>query len=351
MRRHTRKLAMTIRGLIRLHYSEWEYNPHWGGDSITELLLEENPIINTQTGKPDSAERDNAETFMDELLSTDTYPNPGKGISIFGGYYDGVRAAPKIALTTHQSTMLAGIILVLKKENHFAVEPTLNKLIKRLGPDIKGYVAKGTILYRARIGISKSYQSLEGMGWAAKIRRRPLQGAQIAAPPPPVATAGRVNRAGVSFFYLSSDETTAAVEVRPHPGHHISIAGFKANKRLRVADFGHIDISKYVHSEEDLRLFHLAYSIDKSMSMPITPEERSQYITTQLIADLARRQGFDGIRFRSSVGKGVNICIFNPSHFDELPALGKVLFVKSLSYSLDNVDTILTPTEHDVEFD
>ncbi|NBD13823.1 RES family NAD+ phosphorylase [Corallococcus silvisoli] len=317
---------------------------------MSSLLFKENPIINHPPEGANSPQAEDAETFIYELLSTDTYPVPGKGISIFGGYIDnGIRAAPYIALSSYTSPILTKTISMLSKENHFKVEVILENDLKISDADIEGEIKEGTILYRARIGIAKSYQNHENPDWTARVRRRPFQGSQIGAPPPLLATAGRVNRAGVSFLYLSSDQTTAAVEVRPHPGHYISIAGFKAQKRLRVADFGRVDISKFINSDKDLRLFHLAYSIDESMSMPITPEERSQYTVTQLIADLMRRRGFDGIRFRSSVGSGFNVCVFDSGAFAELPKLGDVLFTKKLSYQLDSVDAVLEPSEDDIE--
>jgi hypothetical protein len=57
-------------------------------------------------------------------------------------------------------------------------------------------------------------------------------------PPPPKATAGRLNGKGVSFLYLASDEKTAAAEIRPDPGIAFSIDAFRSLKGLRLIDLG-----------------------------------------------------------------------------------------------------------------
>ena len=48
-----------------------------------------------------------------------------------------------------------------------------------------------------------------------EIGHQPFLGDQIGAPPPLAATAGRLNRVGVSFLYLATDKLTAAAEVGP----------------------------------------------------------------------------------------------------------------------------------------
>lgn len=63
-----------IRALIRLHFNEEDYNPHWGGTSIDNILLgEENPIV--ETAKPDG--------YPDEFIHRvtwegDIYPDRDK---------------------------------------------------------------------------------------------------------------------------------------------------------------------------------------------------------------------------------------------------------------------------------
>ncbi len=135
-------------------------------------------------------------------------------------------------------------------------------------------------------------------------------GAAIGAPPPAKATPGRLNRDGVSFLYLATDEVTAVAEVRPHPGHRVSIGTFRSLRDIRIADFGAIDIADFSSSDARLDIFHFGLTISREISLPITPEDRHKYTVTQLLADIIRRQGYEGIRFPSSVAAGSNVCIF-----------------------------------------
>jgi hypothetical protein len=104
------------------------------------------------------------------------------------------------------------------------------------------------------------------------------------------------------------------------------------------------------HSSSDARLdvFHLGHTISREISLPITPEDRHKYSVTQLLADSIRREGYDGIRFPSSVASGANICVFQPALFLSEPASGKVLSVKGLKYEIDEVKHLIEPTEDEV---
>lgn len=41
---HT-KIKDVLKALVRYHYSEWDYNSHWGGTDLELILSLENPII------------------------------------------------------------------------------------------------------------------------------------------------------------------------------------------------------------------------------------------------------------------------------------------------------------------
>lgn len=43
--------------------------------------------------------------------------------------------------------------------------------------------------------------------------------------------------------------------------------------------------------------------------------ERWRYLITQLIVDCLRQKVFAGVSYRSSVGAGENLCIFDPEDF------------------------------------
>jgi hypothetical protein len=60
------------------------------------------------------------------------------------------------------------------------------------------------------------------------------------------------------------------------------------------------------------------------------------------------RQGYEGIRFPSSVATGSNVCIFQPALFSSEPQSGKVLYVKGLKYKMQKLSHLIEPTDDDV---
>ncbi len=76
-------------------------------------------------------------------------------------------------------------------------------------------IASGTEVFRARAGYNTAV-------W----RREPYPANEMGAPPPHLATAGRMNPAGIAYLYLALSEYTAAAEIRPWKGSFISIAKF-----------------------------------------------------------------------------------------------------------------------------
>lgn len=169
---------------------------------------------------------------------------------------------------------------------------------------------------------------------------------EIGAPPPLKATAGRMNRDGVSFLYLASEQNTAVAEVRPHPGQIVSIGKFTTNCELIIADFNAIEIYDYFLNDKLLDAFSLLKSIDVSFSMPIPPDQRHNYSLTQFLSDLLRTLNFDGIAYRSSIGSGFNVTIFDPEKFQYVPGSEGVVKIEKLNYSWATLQTVSMDEEY-----
>jgi hypothetical protein len=69
-------------------------------------------------------------------------------------------------------------------------------------------------------------------------------------------------------------------------------------------------------------------------------------MTTQLVTDILRRHSLDGLRFKSSVGPGHNLCIFRPGDFLSNSERGRVLRVEALQYTFSSPVTVITPDSH-----
>ncbi|MBZ5636362.1 MAG: RES family NAD+ phosphorylase [Acidobacteriia bacterium] len=341
-------LSSLVRALVRFYYDEWIYNGHWGGDEEPEALLcHENAIVEHAKTPGFTRTAQDSEVFLTTLFDP-PYPDYDKGIAVYAGHHDGIgRLPPMSAISTSMSPVYRGIKDRLKHENYFEIQDEFEKRLATFDSELAAALPAGTVLFRARQGVARRY--IRGFGWEAETIYQPYLGKEIGAPPPPRATAGRLNREGVSFLYLATDEKTAAAELRPHPGHYLSVAAFRSTKNLRVIDFGAIDIGSFSSSDVRLDMFYLGHTISREIGLPIIPEERHRYSITQLLADIVRRRGFDGIRFPSSLGTGSNYCIFKPALFKAQDRSAKVVYIKRLHYDIENAAHLIKPTEDDTE--
>ncbi len=325
-------LRNLIRALIRLHFSEDDYNHHWGGTSIDEVLLgQENPILEVAT----------CDDYQDDLIHRITwegeiYPDHDKGICLFAGDDGTGGRGIQFSIPETLNFELRNIEQRLERENFHAVEAAMEEIIVQIKDDIEATVQAGTLWYRGRIGVEERSVHVE---WRNVTHvATPYKGSAIGALPPPQASAGRTNRQGVSVLYVASEIETALAEIRPHPSHFVSVGGFRARKELRVARFD-LAIGPFSSSDARLDLFALIYHIDTLLSAPVIPEERHRYSITQLLSDILIRNGFEGVIYRSSVGNGINLCAFDPAAFDFDESASAVMKVDNVHYRFSNVDT------------
>lgn len=332
-------MIMLIRSLVRYYYDEYEYNPHWGGDSIFELLSEpRNPILGP-------AKTDNYIDDFEELLMWPPYPEYDKGVSIYAGFTaDGIRGV-LFAISKTTPKEIQKLQLRLLNENFFDVEPSIESLIAPALKEIEVALPADDIWFRARMGYQQRYRR-STLSWHDNVQYQPWMHRNIGAPPPLNAGFGRLNRAGVAMLYLASNKETAIAEIRPHPGHYVSIGAFKNREVVRLANFDP-DIANFSANDERLHLYSIIQAFDRMMSTPVTPEEKSSYLLTQLVAEILLRRGFGGVTYRSSVANGNNICIFRPSIFEFIADHSEVRQIKAVQYDAPPVLTLIHPTEED----
>jgi hypothetical protein len=339
-------LSNLVKSLVRFYYDEFAYNPHWGGHYGAEhLLLERNEIIEHQAA-PGFPRAEEASEELRVSLFDIPYPDYDKGVGLYAGHDPQIGRMALNAMGPMRSPIYSRIEKRLKSENYFEVEKEFKRYLAKFGPALSATIPADFLFYRARIGITKTYTRCHEDNELETLHR-PYLGDQIGAPPPPLATAGRLNRVGVSFLYLATDKLTAAAEVRPHPGHLLSIVGFTSKKDIRVADFGAIDIVDFSSSDESLHVYHLGLTIGHEIGMPIPPEDRQRYSLTQLLADILRQQGYEGVRFPSSVAPGANLCVFKPELFVVHPDTATVLEVAALKYRTKELKHLVEPTDID----
>ena len=188
------------------------------------------------------------------------------------------------------------------------------------------------ILYRAQIGHREYEDEDVGQtiiaGYLAE-RMKPI---------PHNGVEGRANPKGISYLYLSNDENTCLAELRPSCGQLLSSAQFKTKRDLRLVDccsvarhYNQIEcIFKPPQSQEEIT--NAIWSrINEAFTTPVTKNDSvSDYVPTQILAELFKTEGFDGICFKSGLGLGHNITLFNPDDADLVNCT--VMETKSVSY-------------------
>jgi len=153
-------------------------------------------------------------------------------------------------------------------------------------------------------------------------------------PPSEIASQGRANPIGISYLYVASDIETAIAEIRPDKGDSVTIAEIALPKNLRFLDIRSPKntISPFDFSDNVLeglyRDIDLLERFGEELSKPVLPRKAHlEYLPTQYLTELVKNYGFDGVLYKSSVGNGFNIVIFN--EFD-------LIFNELKMYSITN---------------
>lgn len=324
-----------VRALIRFYYSEWDYNTHLGGEDLQSLVFSDNYIFNLDKS---SSILDFEDAFQVIENAYGWYPENPEHISLGGGYWN-FSVLDSVGAKVNGD--LLDIIRKTFNSNYYDLELKATEQIERLAPKITAYHDEGTKFWRARLGVESKliYQNISLTSLKRKLKYIPHSGEAISAPPFGSARGGRLNRQGVSVLYMASDVETAIAELRPHPGHLMSLGQFKAKESIKYANLADHDIREFL-SDDLLNTLNHILSFSKVLNLPVQPENQSLYMATQLFSDAFRKAGFEAVSFRSSLGDGINFASFYPEHFEYVVDSGVVHKIKSLQYCSLVLDTM-----------
>jgi hypothetical protein len=196
-------------------------------------------------------------------------------------------------------------------------------------PDRQQVIPAGAFFWRAQLGseVTDDDQAIAH----PPVRMKPCKGR---------AKEGRANPKGMPYLYLASEKDTAMAEVRPGMGSDISLARFKLLREVRIAHCWVDDTERprrplfqaIPREEWDKAVWD---SIDRAFSRPVTPtDDLAHYAPTQIVAELFKTNGYDGIAYRSSVRKGGhNVVLFDPDAAD--PKTAAVYLLKDVSFTFE----------------
>lgn len=130
------------------------------------------------------------------------------------------------------------------------------------------------------------------------------------------ASEGRANPKGIPCLYLATTKETAMSEARPWIGSEISVGQFKLLKALDIIDCSREHDRMHFYFEEpppeEIERSVWAH-IDRAFAEPMTrSDSTADYVATQIIAELFKDAGYDGVAYKSNFGeKGYNIALFD----------------------------------------
>lgn len=141
----------------------------------------------------------------------------------------------------------------------------------------------------------------------------------MGAPPHRLAGHGRANPAGIPYLYLGSTPSTAVAEIRPHTGELACIAEFSLPSllavdlrapRAQVSPFILSDAGEISQLRADIPLLE---RLGDELTRPVLPKGAPfEYIPSQYLCEFIKKSGFEGVVYRSSVGDGINMALFEP---------------------------------------
>ena len=162
------------------------------------------------------------------------------------------------------------------------------------------------------------------------------------------ATEGRVNPKGIPYLYLATKRDTALAEVRPWLGTLISVAQFVTLRDLRVVNCSGTGerISFYLEEPEPSERVKAVWSdIDRAFSTPVNTGDRTaEYTPTQVISEMFKASGFDGIVYRSALGDGHNVTLFDLGAAEMVNC--SLFEVKDIKFTFSQAATIYSIKKH-----
>jgi len=159
-------------------------------------------------------------------------------------------------------------------------------------------------------GLRQDLYRVRRSGWD------PLPCEEMGKPPIKSSRHGRANPKGISYLNLASDKETALEKKRESIGQYATIATFNPKYTLKIINLNRPSVTTPFGLEEDteeiIEYSQILFKIGEELSKPVKPgKEELEYIPLQYVCEFIKKQGYDGMTYKSSKGPGFNIAIFN----------------------------------------
>ncbi len=142
--------------------------------------------------------------------------------------------------------------------------------------------------------------------------------------PAECCSAGRLNDAGESVFYIAEDLKTAIAEMKPVSGSYISVGKFGQKKKFKIFDFARLlranddnlfkEQFQQFNEEEKLDAKILFYGVELYLTMPDYAEQ--DYKVSHVIAKALKEMPIDGVKYMSYFTHKNNAAIWRCDNID-----------------------------------
>jgi RES domain-containing protein len=145
----------------------------------------------------------------------------------------------------------------------------------------------------------------------------PLPKEYMVPEPKYMKTGGRANPSGFAYLYLATAPETALAEMRPWLHEHLTVALFELTRETKLVvcrrekeDIFERLLGKDPSSEQVNQ--YVWNDIGRAFARPVSKEDQhSAYIPTQILAEVFKAEGFDGLAYRSGLDRGTNVVLFD----------------------------------------
>jgi len=184
---------------------------------------------------------------------------------------------------------------------------TLSKILSH--EELKSELKKGNQIWRARVLSEDDKFSFDEL--PKKMQK------EIGPPPNQNVKNNRMSPAGISYTYVSEKPETCIIEVRPNYGSEMLVGKFEIIKDLKLLDLTLIPyyrVKSIFNPEYDHDMRWAANFLEQFINDITKPCMKDDaildYVPTQLLAEYIRKEGYDGIKFYSSLNDNINYTLF-----------------------------------------
>jgi hypothetical protein len=183
-------------------------------------------------------------------------------------------------------------------------------------------------------------------GFKARARTALIKSSKDMYPPDPAAVKipeGRFNHFGQRVFYLANSEAGAAKEGLEEPG-EVWLQKFRIEKATKILDLT-VDPVEEPEARNNLLTFGLVYGGELHTFVERQKGWKPEYFVPRFIADCARKEGFNGIKYKSSRHYLENLVLFFWEE-ESVKPLGKpYIYSLSAEYFAEPESEVRTPLD------